>query len=180
MGLNKLELRLSLNFIRDVYGWMVPAVLLLVTVLSMAFLRPAAFSIIVLPFVIVFILTLAIGYSALGWFGRKELFEERIVYALMFLSDEGGEITMSELAENQSCTQGELARALHILHEIGLLSFFWDTRSGRIYVPRAARVITHCPQCAADIPAESIRGQCRNCHVYFVRRERKQQFCDVE
>jgi len=173
MVLNTEEMRQGIYYVRDIYGWMVPAFLLIVAVLSMVFLRPIAFIIIVLPFTIIFLLTLYIGYFVQHRFGRKPLLEERVLSSLMALAEEGGEVTMAELAESQACDQTELARSLHALHDISLLSFFWDTRTERIHVPRAVRIVTHCPQCATDIPVGAVRGRCINCHVYFSRSERK-------
>jgi len=179
MSRNKWGMRQGFNFVRDVYGLVVPIVLLVVTVLSMAFLRDPALSIIVLPFTIIFLLTLIIGYFALGWFGLKRLPEERVLSVLTALAEEGGETTLPLLAEQLESSRDAIEHSLQVLFEIGPLSFFWDTPSGRVYVPRASRDVTHCSQCAADIPAKETRGRCANCQIYFVRSERKKPFSSV-
>jgi len=169
----------GLRFVRDVYGWTIPAVLLGITLLSCLFLRSAAFVILVLPFTLVFVLTLTVSYFVLGRDAKANSLEERVLGTLFPATIDGGFFTVKELAENESCPQAEIENALLLLHELAPIPFVWNSESGDIDVLSSARILTGCPECAALIPPELVRGRCENCHVYFARSERKKQFCRI-
>lgn len=138
-------------------------------------LGPRGLLVVALPFVLfsLILFKLVFRFSRIP---AEPVLAARLAGWLLEQGREGLVSDISALSTKFSVSPEVMREALAVVHELALAPFFWDKTSGRVDVPRLSARLPHCPQCAADIPSEPVRGRCKNCHTLYVTSCHKKPF----